>query len=71
MGILNDGIFWVEWFMLSAVLGGGLYICLSDVYARTVPNVWTVGLMGVGLTGQGIMLISGITTANQVVGMMG
>ena len=56
--------------MLSAVFGGGLYICLSDVYARTVPNVWTVGLMGVGLTGQGIMLISGITTANQVVGMI-
>lgn len=26
--------------------------------------------MGVGLTGQGIMLISGITTANQVVGMI-
>lgn len=56
--------------MLSAVFGGGLYICLSDVYARTVPNVWTVGLMGVGLIGQGIMLISGITTANQVVGMI-
>ena len=56
--------------MLSAVLGGGLYICLSDIYARTVPNVWTVGLMGVGLAGQGIMLISGITTANNVVGLI-
>ncbi|MCE2441184.1 MAG: hypothetical protein J4F39_17395 [Candidatus Latescibacteria bacterium] len=70
MAILNDGVFWVEWFMLSAVLGVGLYICLSDIYARTVPNAWTVGLIGIGLAGQAIMLISGITTANNVVGLI-
>lgn len=56
--------------MLSAVFGGGLYICLSDVYARTVPNVWTAGLMCVGVAGQGIMLISGITTAINVIGLI-
>ena len=70
MGILNAWVFWVEWFMLSAVLGSGLYICLSAIYARTVPNVWTFGLMGVGLAGQGIMLISDVTTANNVVGLI-
>ena len=66
MNLFQDGIFWTEWFMLSAVMGIGIWVSLVDFSTRKVPNKWTYGLLGLGLLGQGFMLAYDITSYSQI-----
>ncbi len=71
MDLLFDSTFWVEWSMLSAVLGIGLWVSLVDISTRRVPNKWTYSLLGIGLLGQGFMLVTEVTTPARLTGVFG
>ena len=71
MDLFYDSTFWVEWGMLSAVLGIGLWVSLVDISTRRVPNKWTYSLLSIGLLGQGFMLVTEITTPTRLAGVFG
>ena len=71
MDLFSDSTFWVEWSMLSAVLGIGLWVSLVDISTRRVPNKWTYSLLSIGILGQGFMLITEITTLTRLAGVFG
>ena len=71
MNLFYDSTFWVEWSMLSAVLGIGLWVSLVDISIRRVPNKWTYSLLGIGLIGQGFMLVTEVTTPTRLAGVFG
>lgn len=66
MNFFFDPVFWVEWLMLSALLGIGIYVSYTDLTARRVPNRCTVALLVAGLLGQGLMMLLGMTTLTQI-----
>ncbi len=57
--------------MLAAVLGIGLWVSLIDISTRRVPNKWTYSLLGIGLLGQGFMLVTEVTTLTRLAGIFG
>ena len=71
MDLFFDSTFWVEWSMLSAVLGIGLWVSLVDISTRRVPNKWTYSLLSIGLLGQGFMLVTEVTTPIRLAGVFG
>ena len=71
MNLFFDSTFWVEWSMLSAVLGIGLWVSLVDISTRRVPNKWTYSLLGIGMLGQGFMLVTEVTTLARLAGVFG
>lgn len=71
MDLFFDSTFWVEWGMLSAVLGIGLWVSLVDISTRRVPNKWTYSLLSIGLLGQGFMLVTEVTTPTRLAGVFG
>lgn len=71
MNLFFDSTFWVEWSMLSAVLGIGLWVSLVDISTRRVPNKWTYSLLSIGLLGQGFMLVTEVTTPARLAGVFG
>ncbi|MXZ09326.1 MAG: hypothetical protein F4Y79_07745 [Gemmatimonadetes bacterium] len=71
MDLFFDSTFWVEWSMLAAVLGIGLWVSLVDISTRRVPNKWTYSLLSIGLLGQGFMLITEVTTPARLAGVFG
>ncbi len=71
MDLFYDSTFWVEWGMLSAVLGIGLWVSLIDIATRRVPNKWTYSLLSIGLLGQGFMLVTEVTTPTRLAGVFG
>ena len=71
MDLFFDSTFWVEWGMLSAVLGIGLWVSLVDISTRRVPNKWTYSLLSIGLLGQGFMLVMEVTTPTRLAGVFG
>lgn len=71
MDLFYDSTFWVEWGMLSAVLGIGLWVSLVDIATRCVPNKWTYSLLSIGLLGQGFMLVTEVTTPARLAGIFG
>ena len=70
MSLFFDPVFWVEWFMLSTLLGIGLYVSYTDLTVRRVPNRCTFALLAVGLLGQGLMIAFEVTTLGRVGEMM-
>ena len=66
MSLFLDPVFWVEWPMLSALLGIGLYVSYTDLTVRRVPNRCTFALLAVGLLGQGLMIAFEVTTLGRV-----
>lgn len=70
MSLFLDPVFWVEWFMLSALLGIGLYVSYTDLTVRRVPNRCTFVLLTIGLLGQGLMIAFEVTTLGRVGGIM-
>ncbi|MXX39567.1 MAG: hypothetical protein F4Z85_16175 [Gemmatimonadetes bacterium] len=66
MNFFFDPVFWVEWLMLSALLGIGIYVSYTDLTMRRVPNRCTVALLAVGLLGQALMTLLGETTLAQI-----
>lgn len=70
MTLFSDPVFLVEWVMLSAVLGVGLYTSYTDLRLRRVPNRYTFALLAVGLLGQLLMVLLEVTTLNRVVAVL-
>ena len=71
MDLFFDSTFWVEWGMLSSVLGIGLWVSLVDISTRRVPNKWTYSLLSIGLLGQVFMLVTEVTTPARLAGVFG
>ena len=71
MNLFYDSTFWVEWGMLSAVLGIGLWVSLIDISTRRVPNKWTYSLLSIGILGHGFMLAVEVTTLTRLAGVFG
>ncbi len=67
---LGDPILWVELVMLSALLTAGICAAWTDLRFQRVPNRYTLGLLGVGVTGQAAMVGLGVGGWNQVAGTL-
>ena len=66
MDLFLDSVFWVEWIMLSALLGIGIYVSYTDLTVGRVPNRCTFALLAIGLLGQGLMMLLEVTTLAQI-----
>ena len=67
MHLFADPVFLVELVMLAAVLTVGFYTSYTDLKVRLVPNRYTLALLGIGLAGQGAMLLLDVTSLSRVV----
>ena len=56
--------------MLSALLTAGLCVAYTDLRFQRVPNRYTLGLLGIGVTGQVAMVGLGVGGWNQVAGTL-
>ncbi len=67
---VSDPILWVELLMLSALLTAGICVAWTDLRFQRVPNRYTLGLLGIGVTGQAAMVGLGVGGWNQVAGTL-
>ncbi len=67
---LGDPILWVELLMLSALLTAGICAAWTDLRFQRVPNPYTLGMLGIGVTGQAAMVGLGVGGWNQVAGIL-
>ena len=70
MNLFSDPVFLIELFMLSALLTVGFYTSYTDFKQWLVPNIYTIGLLLVGIVGQLGMVYLDVTVLSRAAALL-